>query len=1734
MLALAASSAAPLQLLRGHVPAVTAHLQPLGRLAGTNRLDLAISLPLRNAAALTNLLEQIYNPASPNYRHYVTPEQFAERFGPTEQDYRAVIAFAQAQGLTVTGVHPNRTIVDVNGPVAAIERAMHVRLQLYRHPTEARNFYAPDVEPSLDLAVPALAVNGLDDFITPRPMNLRTNFFGKSANTTAVAAQAATAYATGSGPRGNFIGKDFRAAYAPGVALNGSGQAVGLFELDNYYLSDITAYERLAGLPNVALTNVLLDGAGGIPGGNNTEVALDIDMAICMAPGLSKVIVYEGRTSLPNDVLNRMATDNLARQLSSSWGFGSQVDATREQIYQQFAAQGQTMFQASGDDGAWVGPIFPPSDDALLTVVGGTSLTTGAGGAWLSETTWTESGGGISTSYSIPAWQRGLSTPANQGSATMRNIPDVACLADDVIWLIANNGQEAPIGGTSAAAPLWAGFAALANQQAAMAGQPAMGFINPTLSEICQSSRYGACLHDITTGNNFSSGSGTKFSAVPGYDLCTGWGTPAGSNLISALVFPPDALLITPPASATAAGAAGGPFTPSAQTYSLTTFGSVPVNWSLVNTSAWLNVSPLSGTVATNLTPNAVAFSLNTAASNLTAGSYTATVWFTNLNDGFAQSRQFTLDVITPPVITLQPSNQTVLPGAVAAFTVGTTSNAQLFYQWQEGGTNLTDGGNISGSTTSNLTIGNVTSTNAGTYAVVVSNALSSITSTGAVLTVVSVTAPGVTMTTLYNFTGASDGGNPNGLMQAANGSFYGTTQNGGLNSDGTVFQLAPGGVPSVVYSFTGGNDGAQPQDALLQGADGTFYGTTFDGGFSDNGTVFNINSNGFLTTLAGFNITNGDLPFAGLTLGADGNYYGTTYQGGASGRGTVYQLTTNGQLTTLYSFTDGNDGGFVYGGLTLGGDGSFYGTTYAGGSLNDGTMFKITTNGQLSTLFSFNGTNGSSPYAGVTEDEHGNFYGVASGEGAGNFGVVFKLTANGVLTNLYSFTGGADGAQPIGGLMEGADGNLYGTTAYGGTYGAGTVFRIAPGGAFANLLEFDGYNGANPLASLTQGTDGYLYGTTQNGGQGGAGTIFRLGMTGAVQITTQPASQTIFSGANAVFSVVTLGAQPMTYQWAINGTNLTDGGGISGSGARVLTISNVTPANDAMYSVTVSNNLGTAVSMAASLAVVVSAPVITAQPTNQTISPGSTATFAVAAVGSVPLTYQWQLNGANLTDGGSYSGSATSTLTVANAIEADNGVYTVIVSNPVNAVTSAPATLAVVPPSAAGTRLATLHYFMGGNDGYRPSVLTLGSDGNLYGTTEFGGVHHAGSVFMVGSGGGVTNVASFDGITGDAPVGGLVQGPDGNFYGTTIFGGTNEVGNVFMMTPAQTNYVMNTNGTYVTNITAVLTNIYSFTGGSDGANPVAPLIVGADGGLYGTTEFGGDFADGNVFRITTNGVITNLYSFTNGVDGGTPTNALMQAADGNFYGVTVFGGTHAFGNVFRLTPGGAFSNVYSFTGGTDGKYPNGPLVQGVDGSLYGTTRHNKISVFEFYGVLFKVTTNGGYTLLYALNAGDGHYPAAGMLQGSDGLFYGTAEYGGGTPNDGTVFYYAPNGTIATLVSFDGFDDGSNPETPLVLGADGAFYGTCSSGGPYGKGAVYRLDVSMRPLLLQPARTNGNFSFTWNTLAGRVYQLQYTTNASPANWTNSGAAFTASSSTVTISNSMGTDPRRFYRVMVVP
>jgi hypothetical protein len=375
-------------------------------------------------------------------------------------------------------------------------------------------------------------------------------------------------------------------------------------------------------------------------------------MVISVATNLSSVVVYEaGPAGNALDILSAMSTNTAIKQFSCSWDFGTTTRGTMDTLFQKMASHGQSFFNASGDTGAFIGSWPEPDDDPYITQVGGTALATcGPSGAWLSETAWNAgdgtnaTSGGYSENYSIAGystWQEGISMSANKGSTTWRNIPDVAMVADAIL-IVADDGYQETTGGTSAAVQLCAAFNALANEQAAASGQSYVGFINPALYALGKSGNYSALLDDVTAGDNSTNGTSPEFFAVAGYDLCTGWGSPAGGSLILALATL-DRLVISPGRGFAANGPTGGPFSVTKQSLSLTNAGTSSFTWSLSNTSLWLNASPTSGTLAPGGAATTVTVSLNATANNLAAGIYTANLQLTNKTTGFVQTRQFTL-----------------------------------------------------------------------------------------------------------------------------------------------------------------------------------------------------------------------------------------------------------------------------------------------------------------------------------------------------------------------------------------------------------------------------------------------------------------------------------------------------------------------------------------------------------------------------------------------------------------------------------------------------------------------------------------------------------------------------------------------------------------------------------------------------------------------------------------------------------------------------------------------------------------------------------------------------------------------------------------------------------------------------------------------------------------------------------------------------------------------------------
>jgi uncharacterized repeat protein (TIGR03803 family) len=658
----------------------------------------------------------------------------------------------------------------------------------------------------------------------------------------------------------------------------------------------------------------------------------------------------------------------------------------------------------------------------------------------------------------------------------------------------------------------------------------------------------------------------------------------------------------------------------------------------------------------------------------------------------------------------------------------------------------------------------------------------------------------------LYSFTGGNDGAEPNGLVQGSDGYLYGTTQDGGTNGFGTVFRMSTNGELTTLYSFgavTNGFiyplDGAYPSAGLVQGRDGNFYGTTSQGGESHAdsvgrgyGTVFTITTNGALTTIHDFGTVfdaaespspvDGGNPATSLMQGSDGNFYGTTSPmvvGRGDGTllpGTVFQMTPAGVLTTLVTFSVWT----ASSGLVEGSDGNFYGTTEFGGNNGIyggyGTVFQVTPTGVLTILVLFNGSNGANPQAGLVQGSDGNLYGTTTyiggltGDatpwdgfgyigpepptGAGCDATVFKVTPAGALTTLFSFIS-MNGYDPNAGLVQGNDGNFYGTTTGGGMFGAGTVFEMTPAGALTTLVSFNGANGYEPLAALVQGTNGNFYGTTWAGGVNNLGTVFQMTPTG---VLTTLVSLNGANGANP--------HAPLVQGSDGNFYGTTFKGGTSGNGT--------------LFKISSNGTLTSLYSFGAVPGGAYGDPLDGANPYGGLVQGtdgnfyGTTSVFGPSGYGTVfkitPVGLLTTLVSLPYTIGPS---------TEAGLVQGRDGNF--------YGTTMAYGSVFRMTP---GGVLTTLVGF-GDNLSYFPQAgLVQGADGNFYGTTYYDSVaspgYVGGTVFKVTAAGVLTTLVSFDGTNGNGPQAGLIQGRDGNFYGTTDAGGSHGGGNIFRITSLQ------------------------------------------------------------------------------------------------------------------------------------------------------------------------------------------------------------------------------------------------------------------------------------------------------------------------------------------------------------
>ena len=455
-------------------------------------------------------------------------------------------------------------------------------------------------------------------------------------------------------------------------------------------------------------------------------------------------------------------------------------------------------------------------------------------------------------------------------------------------------------------------------------------------------------------------------------------------------------------------------------------------------------------------------------------------------------------------------------------------------------------------------------------------------------------------------------------------------------------------------------------------------------------------------------------------------------------------------------------------------------------------------------------------------------------------------------------------------------------------------------------------------------------------------------------------------------------------------------------------------------------------------------------------------------------------------------------------------------------------ATLLILPCVHGALTFTSLLSFSVTNGANPAAGLVQGRDGNFYGTAPNGGPNSNGTVFAISPDGSFfTNFYNFTGGTnGAGPFGGLIVGADGSFYGTTYGGGASNVGTVFRIS---------TNG---------VPSSLGFLSGTNGANPDVALVQAPDGSFYGGAKYGGPYPNttqggtgyGSIFRITTNGALSTpvLFDSTNGAN----PSSLVLGRDGNFYGTTAWGGNISsfnlgYGTVFRLSPDGTFTNLYKFTGGNDGGFPQATLVQGQDGIFYGTTQAGGSNSI---GTLFKITPDGQFTSLVSFPSSSvGSYPYGALVQGSDGNFYGTTYIGGDASQHGTIFEITPAGNLTQLIQFSGPGGaypGASPQSSLVQGSDGNFYGTTVNGGIFTKGTVFRLSLPLAPVIQSLTKTGNTVALVWSSAASQTYQLKYSTNLAQGPWNNVSSAVVATNGTMTGSDPSATDPDRFYRVMV--
>ncbi|MBV9961352.1 MAG: T9SS type A sorting domain-containing protein [Parafilimonas sp.] len=677
----------------------------------------------------------------------------------------------------------------------------------------------------------------------------------------------------------------------------------------------------------------------------------------------------------------------------------------------------------------------------------------------------------------------------------------------------------------------------------------------------------------------------------------------------------------------------------------------------------------------------------------------------------------------------------------------------------------------------------------------------------------------------------------------------------------------------------------------------------------------------------------------------------GLTSNGSIEGKGTAFTINTNGNnFSVMKGFTDW--GNTPNGSLFKNDDGNFYGMTSRGGTNNDGTIFKMTPNGKMTMLKQLYYTqDGAYPDGELVKGNDGYLYGLTSAGGANSYGTIFKISASGsnfsVIKHLNFAT---DGANPHGHLTLASDGNFYGITYSGGTNGGGTIFKLTADGKFSVIYSLNkATEGGNSYSSLTVGADGNLYGTTYGGGTNSNGTIFKITTGGKFTVVRQLNGATDGSYPQSDLLLASDGS--------LYGT--CSSGGQFGSGT-IFKIST------GVYSV-VKN-------------------------------------FSPSTDGGAPYGGLMQNTDGNFYGitriGGTKGGGTIYKLTT-------GGAYSVI---------------------------HPLDYTNEGNTS--SSVLARGNDGSLYAMTSLGGAFNYGIIFKTTTGGDFTLMNTFNGATlGNAPYSSFVIGKDNAYYCTMSAGGAYGFGSIVKICGGEASV------------------FFSFDKTKDGGYPKGDLLLASDGNFYGMASDGGKNNVGTIFRITPDGTYSVLRNLTAATDGAAPVGGLIQAKDGLLYGMTSGGGANNAGTIFKMKLDGSnFTVIKTFVFANDGGAPLGKLLQASDGNFYGMTSNG--------GHIFQLTQAGGYSNLHTFNSSlDGYNPFGSLIQASDGNLYGTCS-DGGTKSSGTIFQMSLGGNFKVIRNLDAVPDGRMPKGSLLQGNDGFLYGMTSIGGTYNTGTIFKIATS--------------------------------------------------------------------------